>query len=125
MPPGPGGLIDGWLVRETLHDGLPGLEGMDYAPLRELAGAGMPPTVVFHGRLLDGRLEDLRAKRDFPSIARLLRRRDLERIAALDGVTWVGAEEFVRALRAHEAIEPAEDGPRVPGGHDARLLQPR
>ncbi|HEV3001258.1 MAG TPA: hypothetical protein VGW75_11015, partial [Solirubrobacteraceae bacterium] len=101
MPPRPGPLLDGHLLRETLHDGVPGLIGVRYAPLVRLAEAGLPPTVVFHGRMLDDRLPRLRAARDAVALARLARRRDLERIAALRGVRWVGAAELVERLRAH------------------------
>jgi hypothetical protein len=123
-PPEPGPPLEGLRLRESLHDGLPGLHRLDYSPLAALAGAGLPPTVVFHGRLLDGRMERLRAKRDALSLARLIRRRDLERIAALEGVRWIGAAELVERLRAHEAIEPREDGPAVPDGVEAVLLRP-
>lgn len=122
MPPVPGPLLDGCLLRETLHDGLPGLTRLGYAPLERLAAAGLPPTVVFHGRLLDGRMERLRAARDGMTLARLLRRRDLDRIAALPGVRWIGAGELVDRLRAHAATE--WDGDRVvaPDGAEAVLI---
>lgn len=120
----PGPLLEGLRLRETLEDGLPGLYRLDYAPLEKMAAVGVPPTVVFHGRLLDGRVERLREARDFGSLARLVPRRDLERIAALRGVRWVGAEELVDRLTAHVAIEPAEDGPVVPDGVEAVLMHP-
>ena len=123
-PPEPAPLIDGVLVRETLHDGLPGLHGLDYSPLVELAAAGVPPTVVFHGRLLDGRVQRLRAAGDYQSLARLGPRRDLERIAALRGVRWVGGAELVDRLRAHASIEPGEDGPVIPDGVETVVLHP-
>ena len=123
-PPEPAPLLDGVLVRETLHDGLPGLHGLDYSPLAELAASGVPPTVVFHGRLLDGRVERLRAAGEFRTLARLGARRDLERIAALRGVRWVGAAELVERLRAHDSIEPGEDGPLIPDGVEAVVLHP-
>jgi peptidoglycan/xylan/chitin deacetylase (PgdA/CDA1 family) len=123
-PPEPGPLLEGLRLRESLHDGLPGLHRLDYSPLAALASAGLPPTVVFHGRLLDGRMERLRARRDVVSLARLVGSRDLERIAGLAGVRWIGAAELVERLRAHEAIEPREDGPAVPDGVEAVLLRP-
>lgn len=110
MPPRPGPLAEGHLLRETLHDGVPGLTGVRYAPLVRLAEAGIPPTVVFHGRLLDDRLPRLRAARDVVALARLARRRDLERIAALRGVRWVGAAELAERLRAHAAAPPDDAG---------------
>ncbi|HEX8121474.1 MAG TPA: hypothetical protein VF549_09440 [Solirubrobacteraceae bacterium] len=120
MPPQAGPLLAGHLLHETLHDGLPGLTRLDYAPLARIAAAGLPPTVVFHGRLLDGRMERLREARDVASLARLLRRRDLERVAALPGVRWVGAEELAARLRAHGEVDV--DGDRVPPGADAILI---
>ena len=86
MPPKPGPLLEGLLFHETLDNGLPSLERLDYSPLAAFARAGIPPTVVFHGRLLDGRPERLRVERDFFTLARLLRWRDLDRIARLDQV---------------------------------------
>ncbi|HEX2086926.1 MAG TPA: hypothetical protein VHF89_14695, partial [Solirubrobacteraceae bacterium] len=103
MPPRPGPLLDAHLLHETLHDGVPGLTGLSYGPLERLAAVGVPPTVVFHGRLLDDRLPRLRAARDVLSLARLVRRRDLERVAELPDVRWVGAAELTDRLRAHAA----------------------
>ncbi|HEX8082725.1 MAG TPA: hypothetical protein VF529_00445 [Solirubrobacteraceae bacterium] len=123
MPPHLGPLLDGHLLRETLHDGVPGLQGLDYAPLERLAALGVPPTVVFHGRLLDDRLPRLREARDVLSLARLSRRRDLERIAALRGVKWVGAEELANRLRAHAAIEVEGDRVDAPEGTEFVLLR--
>jgi hypothetical protein len=122
--PEPGPLLEGLRLRETLEDGLPGLHGLDYSPLAALAAAGLPPTVVFHGRLLDGRVERLREARDLGSLARLLPRRDLDRIAGIPGVRWVGAAELIERLTAHAAIEANEDGPAVPDGVEAVLLHP-
>ncbi|MDQ5809100.1 MAG: hypothetical protein M3320_10530 [Actinomycetota bacterium] len=123
--PEPGPLLDGHLLRETLLDGLPGLTGLDYAPLERMAVTGVPPTVVFHGRLLADRLPRLREARDVLSLARLVRRRDLERIAALRGVRWVGAQQLVERLRAHEAIEVEGDRVDVPDGVEAVLIDAR
>ena len=123
--PAPGPLIDGLQLRETLADGLPGLERLDYSPLARLADAGVPPTVVFHGRLLDGRVERLRARRDVVSFARLLRRRDLERIAAIPAIRWVGGGELAERLAAHDRTRRL-DGDRfeLPAGCDAVVLRP-
>lgn len=123
MGPRPGPLSEGNLVFETLADGLPGLRGLRYAPLQALAGAGLPPTVVFHGRLLDDRLPRLRASGDLISLARLAVRRDLERIAALRGIRWVGARELADRLRAHAAIETDGAEVQAPDGVEFRLLR--
>jgi hypothetical protein len=105
LPPAPGALLRGTRLHETLAIGLPGLHRLDYAPLRRLAAIGLPPTVVFHGRLLDDRLPRLRAGRDLAGTARLARAPDLWRIMRMEGVRWVGAAELVEALRHHERIE--------------------
>jgi hypothetical protein len=123
LPPAPGPLLRGSRVHETLAVGLPGVHGVDYAPLRRLAALGLPPTVVFHGRLLDDRLPRLREARDVVSLARLARRRDLDRIAALRGVRWVGARELVERLRAHAAIAVEGDRFVVPDGVEAVLIE--
>ncbi len=121
MPPHNGPLLDGHLLRETLHDGVPGLTGVHYQPLVRLAEAGVPPMVVFHGRLLDDRLPRLRAARDVVALARLASRRDLERVAALAGVRWVGAAELTERLRAHGAADPGAEAVLI----DARPGRPR
>jgi hypothetical protein len=121
-PPEPGPLLQHGLLYETLHDGLPGLHALNYAPLARLAAVGLPPTVVFHGRLLDDRLPRLGAARDVMSLARLARRRDLERIAALGGVRWVGAADLVATLAAHDRIEVRGAEPDVPFGERAMLI---
>lgn len=121
LPPAPGPLLrEGWL-RETLAIGLPGLHGLNYAPLRRLAAVGVPPTVVFHGQLLDDRLPRLRSGRDVRSAARLAMLPDLPRLARLAGIRWVGAEELAQSLRAHEAI--VVEGAEIrSAGEPARLL---
>jgi hypothetical protein len=118
LPPEPAPLVKGLTLHETLAIGLPGLHGVDYAPLRRLAAIGLPPTVVFHGRLLDDRLPRLRAGRDLATAARLVRRPDLPRILRLEGVRWVGVSELMEQLRAHAAIE------RPGGVVDAKTLAP-
>ena len=105
LPPEPGPLLAGNGFRETLRDGLPGLHRLDYRPLARLAAAGLPPTVVFHGGLLDHRMDDLRPPRDLWPLARLALRRDLFRIPRIPGVRWVGGGELVDRLRAHDAVE--------------------
>jgi hypothetical protein len=104
LPPAPGPLLRELGLHETLSVGLPGLHRLDYAPLRQLAAAGLPATVVFHGQLLDDRLPRLRSARDVRTAARLAVLPDLPRVARLSGVRWVGAAELVQQLRAHEAI---------------------
>jgi hypothetical protein len=108
LPPEPGPLLSGLALHETLATGLPGLHGVDYAPLQRLAAIGLPPTVVFHGRLVDDRLPRLRAKRDLATAARLARSPDLPRVIGLGGVQWVGVTELFQRLRDHEAIGIAD-----------------
>jgi hypothetical protein len=105
LPPAPGPLLSGYELRETLAVGLPGLHRIDYEPLRRLASLGLPPIVVFHGRLLDDRLTRLRANRDFVTAARLALQPDLLRVARVSGVRWVGVQELVKHLRAHGSID--------------------
>jgi hypothetical protein len=122
LPPGPGPLLDGTLLRETLAIGLPGLHRLDYGPLRRLAAIGLPPTVVFHGRLLDDRLPRLRAGRDLAGAARLALRPDLLRIMRMGGIRWVGAAELVEALARHDRIVVTGDGVAAGEGPPPRLL---
>lgn len=103
--PQPGPLVDGQDVRETLFGDLPGLRGIDYSPLADLAKAGLPPTVTLHGGLIDGRSTRPHGLGDVATLARLALRRDLERLPGIRGVRWLGANEFISALRAHDAIE--------------------
>jgi hypothetical protein len=117
LPPRPGPLLgDGGEIVETLRDGLPGLHSLDYAPVERLAAAGLPPTVVFHGGLLDDRLSRLRATTDVLGAARLALRRDLPRIAALRGVGWVSARELLGALAAHSETALEGAALRLPEG---------
>ena len=114
LPPAPAAMMSGTRLRETLAVGLPGLHGLDYAPLRRLAAIGLPPTVIFHGRLLDDRIPRLRAARDVAGAVRLARAPDLWRLMRLEGVRWTGAAELAEALRRHERIEV--DGDAIAGG---------
>lgn len=107
LPPAPGPLIEGNVARETLISALIGLDGLSYRPLARLAQAGVPPTIVLHGGLFDGRLAALGLPRDAATLARLYLRRDIFRIAPLDGMRWVGANELVELLRAHGERPPA------------------
>jgi len=83
---------------------LAGINRLDYSPLRSLAAAGLPPIVVLHGGLLDLRLTQLdrRSPGDLLALARLALRRDLVRLPALKGLRWLGAGDYVAALREHE-----------------------
>lgn len=122
LPPEPGPLLSEGVVHETLATGLPGLHRLDYAPLRRLAAIGVPPTVVFHGRLLDDRLPRLRATRDLAGAARLTRSPDLPRIVALDGVRWVGAADLIDALERHDRVAMAGNQIAAAEGPAPRLL---
>jgi hypothetical protein len=105
LPPAPGPPVDGLALHETLAVGLPGLHRIDFTPLQRLAALGFPPTVVFHGRLLDDRLPRLRSRRDLVAAARLLRTPDLPRLIGLTGIRWIGAAELLERLRAHGEID--------------------
>jgi len=122
LPPEPAALLEGCRLRETVHDGLPGLFRLDYGPLRVLSVCGLPPTVVLHGGLVDDRLEALRSPRDLPALARLALRRDLQRLPRLRGIRWVGAAELVKRLRAHAAIEWRGNELAMPAGAEAVLV---
>jgi hypothetical protein len=119
LPPEPAPLLEPPHFHETLAIGLPGLHRLDYEPLRRLAATGLPPTIVFHGRLLDHRLIDLKLPRDLMPLARLAVRRDLSRLVRLAGVRWVGAAELLTALRAHDQIEVNGDRVELPPGAEA------
>ena len=95
-------LVRGLDLHETLGDSLRGINGLDYRFLRALAAVGLPPTIVFHGRLLDHR--ELRA-RHAALLARLFVRREIIRVPAVAGVRWVGAAELIATLRAHDETE--------------------
>jgi hypothetical protein len=108
LKPEPGPLLDGSALRETLIDGPPGLHHLDYGPLAALARLGLPPTIVTHGALLDGRLISLRRPRDFLALARLATRRDIVRLPAVRGLRWIGAAEYAHLVRLHAS----DDRPR-------------
>ena len=106
QPAAPGPLLDATgAIHETLDTGLPGLTGVDYRPLAQLARAGLPPVLVIHGTLLDYRVMNLRRPRDAPVAARLAMRRDLLRLLAVRGVRWVRAGELVERLRDHAGTD--------------------
>ena len=99
----PGPVLEDGRLFETLDGALPGIHRLDYSPLQRLAAIGIPPIVAMHGALLDARPMTLRGLRELPSILRLVLRRDLTRLMALDGIRWLGASELVAELEAHAA----------------------
>jgi hypothetical protein len=105
--PRPGPLLDGGRLHESLFGALPGLDGLDFSPLRRLAAVGIPPIVALHGALIDSRLDTVRKDRDPVLLMRLFWRRDIERLIGLSGVRWVSAAELVGTLAAGEARECA------------------
>jgi hypothetical protein len=117
-----GPLVAGRNARETLVSTLDGLHGTDYGPLGALAGAGLPPMVVIHGGLIDGRFQSLRPPRDLPAMARLALRRDLPRLPRVQGVRWVGASELMERLRAHDETEVVGGEIRAPDGVEVTAL---
>ena len=120
--PAPGPLLHGLQLFETTRDSLAGLNRVDYRFLSALARVGVPPTVVFHGRLLDHRRDTLELPGDAFACVRLAYRPDLFRIPMTGGLRWVGARELVDALRAHGETELARDGRTVVGPGSSRVL---
>lgn len=109
--------------RETLigAGGRGGVHRVDYGSLVRMAAAGLPPTPVLHGGLLDDRLT-ARVHRDLPGYARLLWRRDALRLPAVPGLRWVGAGELVDRLVAHEASALEGERAILPDGAEAVLV---
>jgi hypothetical protein len=101
LPPLPGPLAARGGAHESLLSTLEGLHALDYLPLARLAAAGVPPMIVIHGGLFDGRVKTLSLPRDSATLARLAVRRDLVRIPSLQGVRWIGAGRMLRAIQAH------------------------
>jgi hypothetical protein len=122
LPPEPGPLLRDLDLHETLAVGLPGLHGVDYVPLQRLAALGLPPTVVFHGRLLDDRLPRLRSGRDVATAARLARTPDLPRVIGLTGIRWIGVSELLKQLRAHSAIDGTDAAMSATAAEPSRLF---
>lgn len=119
----PGPLIVAGNPRETLVGaGAPegGVFRLDYGSLQRLAAAGIPPTPVLHGGLLDDRLT-ARVKRDALIYARLLHKRDAARLPEVAGIRWIAASELVDRYRAHDAAEVRGTEPVLPDGAEAVL----
>lgn len=104
----PGPLLEDGRLYESLIGELYGLHRLDYSPLRRLAAVGIPPVVAMHGAMLDMRLQNLMARRDILTLARLFFVRDVSRLMRVEGVRWVGVDEFVDLLGAHEAAGTAQ-----------------
>lgn len=121
-PPRPGPLLSESKLFETTRDSLVGITGVDYRFLTALARVGVPPTVVFHGRLLDHRHDTLAFPQDVVASARLAIRPDLFRMPRVPGVRWVGARDLVDALRDHDETELGQNGSTVVGPGSSRLL---
>lgn len=120
--PAPGPLLSDGQLFETTRDSLEGVSGVDYRFLSALARIGVPPTVVFHGRLLDHRRDTLEFPRDTIASMRLALRPDLVRIPTVPGVRWVGARELVQALRAHDETRLGADLRTVVGPGASHIL---
>jgi hypothetical protein len=95
-------LMDG-NPRETLigPGGRGGVFRLDYDSLVRMASAGLPPTPALHGGLMDDRLE-VRVLRDAWGYARLMRKRDAQRLPAIQGVRWIGARALFDLYAAHD-----------------------
>ena len=111
----PGPLLEDGRLYESLIGELQGIHRLDYSPLRRLAAAGVPPIVAMHGALLDSRMVNLSPRRNPLTLARLLLRRDVSRLIAIDGIRWVGVEEFVGCLAGHAGAPPPPAGDRAVG----------
>jgi hypothetical protein len=120
--PCPGPLLSGRQLFETTRNSLAGVNRVDYRFLSALARVGVPPTVVFHGRLLDHRGETLEFPGDAVALLRLALRPDLFRMPGIPGIRWVGARELVQALRAHDETELSSDGVTPVGPAPSRIL---
>jgi hypothetical protein len=122
FPARPGPLLQGTVLYESLGHGLPGLVGCDFGPLRSLTAVGLPLTVVFHGRSLDGRLGTLLAERQYLTLLRLAMRRDISRMCALPFIRWVGAKELIDRLERHDTITVDGREVRAAGPAEVTLM---
>jgi hypothetical protein len=124
LRPAPAPIREYGVVRETVDSAFRGMRGLSLEPLATLAEFGLPPTPVFHGGLFDRRIEQLRASRDVLSAARLFARRDILRLASIQGVRWIGAGELIRLLDTHDSINPLGAEIDLSTAPEARLLHP-
>ncbi len=115
----PGKTYEPGLISETLMGGL-GIEGLDYSPLTRMAGAGLPPTMVLHGTMIDVRADSIRAEP--VTAARLAIRRDLSRLPSIEGLRWLGASAYADALALHHRIAVEGNEVILPPGATARIL---
>jgi hypothetical protein len=122
FPARPGPLLQGTVLYESLNNGLPGLVACDFGPLRSLTAVGVPLTVVFHGRSLDGRLRTLLAERQLLTLLRLAVRRDISRMCALPFVRWIGARELIDRFERHGEITVDGHEVRAPRSTEVTLL---
>jgi hypothetical protein len=115
-------LVDGNPRETVIGAGSPlgGVFRLDYGSLVRLARAGLPPTPALHGGLMDDRLA-ARIARDAFAYARLMLKRDADRLPAIPGIRWVGAAELVDRYRAHDASEVNGEEPVLAEGAEAVL----
>jgi hypothetical protein len=117
----PGATYAPGLISETLKGGL-GIEGLDYRPLSRMAAAGLPPTMVLHGTMIDVRAGSFSLPADLITAARLFLRRDLSRLPSVAGLRWLGASAYAEALARHDRIVVEGSEVRLPPGSQARVL---
>ncbi|MGZ8666065.1 MAG: hypothetical protein ACXWZM_03000 [Solirubrobacterales bacterium] len=115
-----GQLYSPGLISETLKGGL-GISGFDYRPLAALAALGLPPTLVLHGTMIDGRAGGFDLPRELTTALRLFLRRDLSRLPGVEGLSWVGASDFALTLARHDEVVVEEGEVRVPSGSRLRI----
>jgi hypothetical protein len=120
----PAPLISDGNPRETLigAGGPGGVHRLDYGSLVRLAEAGLPPTPVLHGGLMDDRLS-ARVLKDAPGYARLMLARDAHRLPRVRGIRWIGCGELAERYAAHDASEVRGDQATLPPGAEAVLVR--
>lgn len=116
-----GSIYEDRAVFETLISGK-GNYRLDYRPLQALAEVGLPPTVVMHGTVFDRRRASLRLPRDLGAALRLAVGRDIARLPGLNGIDWVGAGSYERALRLHDRVSVRAGEVIVPAGAEVRVI---
>jgi hypothetical protein len=116
-------IIDG-NPRETLlgAGGPGGVHRVNYGSLVRLAEAGVPPTPVLHGGLMDDRLSH-RVLADAPGYARLILARDAHRLPKVRGIKWIGAGELTERYAAHDVSEVRGNDAVLPAGAEAVLVR--